>query len=272
MEKYGFVYIWYDRKNKMYYIGCHWGSENDGYVCSSDRMRMAFKRRPEDFKRRILKRNIPKEELLTEEHKWLQLIPDRELGKQYYNHSKHHFGHWSAASNSDIIKEKCGAKNKGKKQNLTPEQKSERGRRISEAKVKRKEEKLALGLPIRQPEKQPRQPNGPQSEETKLKKSITMKKKFESGEWSSWSKGKTLSPRSEETKQKQSLALKGKKRDDEQKERISNANKKAWSEGKFTNRRSNNMKDYIWVTRKEDNKRTRIKKETFDELLYSKGR
>lgn len=27
MEKYGFVYIWYDRKRKMYYIGSHYGTE-----------------------------------------------------------------------------------------------------------------------------------------------------------------------------------------------------------------------------------------------------
>ena len=29
-EPYGFVYIWYDRKYKKYYIGSHWGYENDG--------------------------------------------------------------------------------------------------------------------------------------------------------------------------------------------------------------------------------------------------
>ena len=39
MEKYGFVYIWYDRKHKRYYIGCRWGTENDGYICSSSWMK-----------------------------------------------------------------------------------------------------------------------------------------------------------------------------------------------------------------------------------------
>lgn len=29
-EKYGFVYIWRDRKYNRYYIGCHWGREDDG--------------------------------------------------------------------------------------------------------------------------------------------------------------------------------------------------------------------------------------------------
>lgn len=58
MEKYGFVYIWYDRKHKRYYIGAHWGHENDGYVCSSSWMKKAYKNRPEDFKRKILKKHI----------------------------------------------------------------------------------------------------------------------------------------------------------------------------------------------------------------------
>lgn len=28
-EKYGFVYIWFDKKHKRFYIGCRWGTEND---------------------------------------------------------------------------------------------------------------------------------------------------------------------------------------------------------------------------------------------------
>lgn len=96
MEKHGFIYIWYDKGRKMYYIGCHWGHENDGYKCSSNRMRDALRRRPNDFKRRIIKRNIPRESLLNEEHKWLTLIPDDELGNKYYNFNKYLFGHWSS--------------------------------------------------------------------------------------------------------------------------------------------------------------------------------
>jgi len=95
-QKYGFVYIWYDKKRKMFYIGCHFGFIDDGYICSSSRMRKAYRRRPQDFKRRILKTNIPSRiELLDEEHKWLSLIGDPELSKKYYNASKRRFGHWS---------------------------------------------------------------------------------------------------------------------------------------------------------------------------------
>lgn len=96
MEKYGFVYIWYDRKRKMYYIGCHWGSVNDGYICSSNRMRDAYRRRPEDFKRKIIITNIKtRNETLEEEHKWFSFIKEEQLGKKYYNLRKHKWGHWS---------------------------------------------------------------------------------------------------------------------------------------------------------------------------------
>lgn len=31
MDKYGFIYIWFDKKKRRFYIGCHWGHENDNY-------------------------------------------------------------------------------------------------------------------------------------------------------------------------------------------------------------------------------------------------
>lgn len=83
MEKYGFVYIWYDRKRKMYYIGSHWGTEDDGYICSSNRMRDAYRRRPNDFKRRIIEKTNTRENLLNIEQKWLLLAEDNK--ERYYN-------------------------------------------------------------------------------------------------------------------------------------------------------------------------------------------
>lgn len=85
MEKYGFVYIWFDRKHKRYYIGSHWGTEDDGYVCSSNWMYNTWKRRPDDFKRRIIQRVTDRWSLLDEEQKWLQLIKPEELRVRYYN-------------------------------------------------------------------------------------------------------------------------------------------------------------------------------------------
>jgi hypothetical protein len=86
MEKYGFVYIWRDRKHKRFYIGSHWGLETDGYICSSRWMRKAYKRRPEDFKRRVVSRiYLDREALLIEEERWLAMIHPEEVKKRYYN-------------------------------------------------------------------------------------------------------------------------------------------------------------------------------------------
>lgn len=97
-DRYGFVYIWRDRKKNRYYIGSHWGTEDDGYICSSKWMQTSYYRRTADFKRRILKRIYTERfDLLVEEKKWLDLIPDEELGKKYYNKIKYVFDNqlWS---------------------------------------------------------------------------------------------------------------------------------------------------------------------------------
>jgi len=110
MEKYGFVYIWYDRKHKRYYIGCHWGTEDDGYICSSPWMLKGYKHRPQDFKRRILKNDIlDRKSMLEEEYRWLSMIKDHELKRRYYNLHNHHFKHWSASDNVLSVKEKIKA-------------------------------------------------------------------------------------------------------------------------------------------------------------------
>ena len=114
MEKYGFIYIWYDRKHKRYYIGCHWGTENDGYICSSTWMKQGYKHRPQDFKRRILTRIYTnKKDLLAEEFIWLSKIKKEKLGKKYYNLQNNHFNHWSTDENRNLsIKEKISLKTK----------------------------------------------------------------------------------------------------------------------------------------------------------------
>jgi hypothetical protein len=96
MEKYGFVYIWYDRKHKRYYVGSHWGTENDGYICSSKWMMQAYKLRPNDFKRRIISKIYScKQDILNEENRWLSMIKPNEIKTKYYNLRIHEFGHWS---------------------------------------------------------------------------------------------------------------------------------------------------------------------------------
>lgn len=115
-DKYGFIYIWYDRKHKRYYVGCHWGYEDDGYICSSTWMNQAYKRRPQDFKRRIIKRiYTSKKDLFKEEQKYLGMIKKDELGKKYYN-LQNTWEHWILDENKEkSVREKISKTKKGKK-------------------------------------------------------------------------------------------------------------------------------------------------------------
>lgn len=113
MEKYGFVYIWFDRKHKRYYVGMHWGTEDDGYVCSSTWMMQAYKHRPQDFKRRILKKVYTnRKDLYEAEVKWLSLIDDDELKTKYYNLSKNVSDSWLNEENIKTRLEKISIKTK----------------------------------------------------------------------------------------------------------------------------------------------------------------
>jgi len=187
-EKTGFIYIWYDSKRKMYYLGCHYGTINDGYICSSRRMRDAYRRRPENFKRRIIQKNIDKEVLLEQEHKWLQLIADNELGIKYYNLSKKHFGHWHIDDQSNKnVREKLSEASKKLHQDPEYQKKYLEGRK-----------KLS-----------------PQTLEQIAKRSLsnTGKKKTEETKRkiSESNKGKILGPLSDEHRKKVSDALSGEK-------------------------------------------------------------
>lgn len=143
MEKYGFVYIWYDKKRNMFYIGSHWGTEDDGYVCSSNWMRDAYRYRPQDFKRRIVTKVFTNRvDLLKEEERWLSMIKDEEMVKanttyesrknvKYYNISKVIKNPWHMTEEGvKTIGQKISHSKKGKSVPAPPE----RGAAISAAK------------------------------------------------------------------------------------------------------------------------------------------
>lgn len=144
-EKYGFIYVWYDRKHKRFYIGSHWGAENDGYICSSRVMRRAYNRRREDFKRRVVKRVFTNRvDLLREEERWLKMIdPNKTFPKntttksrfenvRYYNVYIGDQNQWWAKEESRMtVGQKISAAKKGKKTGPRPESV---GKAISEAK------------------------------------------------------------------------------------------------------------------------------------------
>lgn len=137
-NKYGFVYIWYDRKHKRYYIGCHWGDINDGYICSSSWMKKAYKNRPSDFKRRILKSGIDhRPNIYIEEQKWLNMIKPEEIKPlndrpRYYNLNTSVGNLWHQYDeNIKTIGQKISASKKGKPVGPMSE---ERKLKISQAK------------------------------------------------------------------------------------------------------------------------------------------
>lgn len=108
----GFVYVWFDRKHQRFYVGSHWGTIDDGYVCSSQWMKRSYARRPNDFRRRIVASiTTTRQDLLNEEYRWLQMIPDEELGGRYYNLVKH-VGHWRALDGSKKIRERISENTK----------------------------------------------------------------------------------------------------------------------------------------------------------------
>lgn len=108
----GFVYIWFDRKHKRFYVGSHWGSTTDGYICSSTWMKNSYKRRPQDFKRRVIEHiSTTRQELYECEYKWLSLIPKEQLGKRYYNLKKSMHG---SIEYTEEVLEKMSAPNRNK--------------------------------------------------------------------------------------------------------------------------------------------------------------
>lgn len=215
MEKEGFIYIWYDSKRKRYYIGCHWGTIDDGYICSSNRMRDAYRYRPHDFKRRIIQRGIPKEQLLEEEFKWLSLISDEEMGRKYYNVSRKMFSGFYG-NHSEETKQKireARAKQVISHSEETRKKQSEvrKGMKFSE------EHKKNLSVSHQGQRR-------PLSEETKRK--ISEKHKGKPRPYAS-------KPRSEEVKAKISQSNKGKPKSSEHRQATSKGIKLWWEHRKL---------------------------------------
>jgi hypothetical protein len=183
MEKYGFVYLWFDKAYKRFYIGCHWGTEDDGYICSSSWMKKAYNKRPKDFKRRILVSNIPsRQQTFDEEYKFLQRIKPEEVKIRYYNwYVGHNKNHWSATPNAKSIAKKSGDARKGKSLDACSE---ETRKKISEAKK---------GKPFSDQHKEALKVSRAKqtfSEESNKKRSESLKKAYAEGKRAPTRKGK----------------------------------------------------------------------------------
>lgn len=98
----GYVYIWFDTKAKLFYVGGHYGKVKDSYICSNKPMKRAYKIRPTTFRFRVLEYTTGDKILLRQaEQKWLDKIKDSELmiteniknkTCRYYNVKKHATG------------------------------------------------------------------------------------------------------------------------------------------------------------------------------------
>lgn len=95
----GYIYLWYDTKASLFYLGGHKGQVEDRYICSSKPMLRAYKLRPHTFKLRVLQYlNGSNKELREAEQQWLDRIKISELMTsenvknktcRYYNVKKH---------------------------------------------------------------------------------------------------------------------------------------------------------------------------------------
>ena len=230
-EKYGFVYIWFDRKHKRYYIGCHWGKENDGYICSSPWMIQAYRIRPNDFKRRILKSKIESRQLTyIEEQHWLNMININEIkpinaNPRYYNLNIKNNDVWHKYDeNIKTIGKKISIAKTGKSVPCTPE----KAKTISEAKkgkVFTEEHKNAL---------REAKLGTTRSEDAKRKTSESLKQKWDSGEFNR--------PRA---KPKQTMSR------TEQDEFCSEQLKNRWSNPEWKENQRLKLKE-AWIKRKQN--------------------
>lgn len=115
-DYWGFVYIWRDRKRKKYCIGSHFGPLDDGYITSTGHMKNAYKKRPEDFTRRILYLHPHRDNttLKAMEQRWLDLIKDDQLGLKYYNIKKTATGWQKGMPRSFATKSKISSTLRGR--------------------------------------------------------------------------------------------------------------------------------------------------------------
>lgn len=106
MKQYdGFIYLWFDRKRRMFYLGSHKGNTEDGYIGSGTRFLNHYRSRPEDFKRRILEYVQGSVlDIWEREQIWLNKIKPEEINIRYYNQKLNSKG--GAGPRSEETKEK----------------------------------------------------------------------------------------------------------------------------------------------------------------------
>lgn len=76
----GYIYLWFDTKSKLFYLGGHKGKVEDSYICSNEMMKRAYVKRSHTFKFKVLEYTYgDNTDLRICEQKWLDMIKDEEL-------------------------------------------------------------------------------------------------------------------------------------------------------------------------------------------------
>jgi len=218
----GFIYIWRDRKNNRYYVGCHIGEEEDGYICSSSWMLKAIRRRPEDFRRRIIKRiTTSRIDLYTEEKRYLAMIKPEEVKVKYYNlNTKGNNPWYQYPDKVKTIGEKISIKNTGKIHGPCSEDKKEKIRQATKGVKKTYTEESYQRLVDSHKGRE-------HSEEWKQENSERLKEQWANGT------RKALETQSEESNKKRSEKLKGRQLTtptEESRQKQSDARKTLWAD------------------------------------------
>lgn len=105
-----FVYCWTDHNTNKLYVGCHKGTEDDGYVCSSKLMMEQYRERPQDFTRQIIASGSYKD-IRKLEAKILESIGASQ-DKQFYNQHNGN-GNFYCKGHTNETKRKIGLSSKG---------------------------------------------------------------------------------------------------------------------------------------------------------------
>ena len=77
-----FVYRWRNQQTRMWYIGYHKGTTDDGYICSSPTVRPLIQQNPEQWRRRIL-RSGSRSEMVQLEHRLLKKLQAQQNPRSY---------------------------------------------------------------------------------------------------------------------------------------------------------------------------------------------
>lgn len=88
-----FIYRWFDRTLKKFYIGSHYGEVNDGYLFGGIDIKKEYKERPDDFEREILSYHLVSEysEIRKIEKEYL-IKYDVENNDMFYNRTNESYG------------------------------------------------------------------------------------------------------------------------------------------------------------------------------------